>query len=446
MEKILTIAWKELYTVSTDRVLLLFMLGTPLAISLIIGLAFGSSGGELTIGAISVAVVNLDQGDGEGNLGETVASILLSEPIERSNEPTCQLSSESAPAETRPLSDFLNAKRLNDPELARAGVDEGIYAAAVIIPADFTSKVNPPRDPSLLEQTQFEKTQVEVYGSGASTISATIVRSITETVIQPFVTASAAIRGTVQTIFANPLNAIKFLNADESAFAGFACAYNPNLGNISLGRQALNDVQARSAFEQILIRFGSAQAVFFSLFTAWTGVQSVYRDRDTWVLQRLLSSPTSRLSVLAGKLLGVQWIIILQILLLLIFLSIIASISNGAFTFLWGENWLALVMLLLSVSLAVSGVGVFVVGLARTPEQATLLGTMVNMGLALLGGAFGFRLGEFSKLSLIFWGVDGFESLSSGDAAIELNLLVLLIQGLILFSVGSWLFNRRLQV
>lgn len=316
----------------------------------------------------------------------------------------------------------------------------------MIIPADFSSKVSPPRGPSLLEQRQLGKAQVEVYGSGAAAISATIVRSIAETVIQPFVTASAAIRGTVQSIFANPLNAIRFMNADESALAGFACAYNPNLGNIRLERQALDDVQARSVFEQILIRFGSAQAVFFSLFTAWTGLQSVYRDRKTWVLQRLLCSPTSRRSILAGKLLGVQWIIVLQIVLLLVFLSIIASVSNGTFTFLWGNNWLALIILLLSVSLAVSGVGVFVVGLARTPEQATLLGTMVNMGLALLGGAFGFRLGEFSKLSLIYWGVDGFESLSSGDAAIELNLLVLLVQGLILCSVGFWLFNRRVQV
>lgn len=446
MEKILTIAWKELYTVSTDRVLLLFMLGTPLAISVIIGLAFGSGGGELTMGAISVAVVNLDQGGGEGNLGETVASILLSEPIASREEPTCQLLSESAPVETRALSNVLNAKRVDDPKLARAGVDEGIYAAAVIIPADFSRKVNPPRNPSLLEQAQLEQTQIEVYGSGAAATSATIVRSIAETVIQPFVTANAAIRGTAQTVFANPLNAIKFFNADESALAGFACAYNPNLGNISLERQALDDVQAKSAFEQILVRFGSAQAVFFSLFTAWTGVLSVYRDRNTGVLQRLLSSPTSRRSILAGKLLGVQWVIVLQILLLLVFLSIIASISSGSFTFLWGNNWLALVLLLLSVSLAVSGVGVFVVGLARTPEQATLLGTMVNMGLALLGGAFGFRLGEFSKLSLLFWGVDGFESLSRGDAAIGLNLLVLLTQGLILFSVGSWLFSRRIQV
>ena len=444
MNKILTIAWKELYTVFTDRALVLFMFGTPLAISLILGLAFG--GEELTIQAISVAVVNLDQGDDQRNLGATVASILLSQPLERSNEPTCTLSSNSAAAESRSLDAILDAKRLTDPKLARTGVDEGVYAAAVIIPADFTSKINPPRDPSLLEQTQLEPTQVEVYGSGAAVISATVVRSITKAVIQPFVTASAAIRATVQTIFPNPLNAIKFMSADESAFAGFTCGYDLNLGNITLERQTLSNIEARSAFDQILIRFGSAQAVFFSLFTAWAGVQSIYRDCSTWVLQRLLTSPTPRLSILAGKLLGVQWIIALQILLLLIFLSIISSISNGALTFLWGDNWLALVMLLLSVSLAVSGVGVFVVGIARTPEQATLLGTMVNMGLALLGGAFGFRLGEFSKLSLIFWGVDGFEALSTGDTAIVLNLLVLLVQGLVLFSVGSWLFNRRVQV
>ena len=64
MRKILAIAWKELYTFFRDRNLILLMFATPLALSTIIGLAFGGLGdSELPDFAdITVAVVNLDEG------------------------------------------------------------------------------------------------------------------------------------------------------------------------------------------------------------------------------------------------------------------------------------------------------------------------------------------------------------------------------------------------
>lgn len=63
MDKIFTVTWKELYSSFTDRPRLLYMLATPLAISLILGLAFGGGSGDLTIQDIPVAIVNLDVGN-----------------------------------------------------------------------------------------------------------------------------------------------------------------------------------------------------------------------------------------------------------------------------------------------------------------------------------------------------------------------------------------------
>ncbi len=51
LRKILTIAWKEVYLTFTDRNLLLIMILAPLAISAIVGMAFGgASGGSPAIG------------------------------------------------------------------------------------------------------------------------------------------------------------------------------------------------------------------------------------------------------------------------------------------------------------------------------------------------------------------------------------------------------------
>jgi len=114
---------------------------------------------------------------------------------------------------------------------------------------------------------------------------------------------------------------------------------------------------------------------------------------------------------------------------------------------IWWTFGGAILAVAAGVALCVSGVGVFLVGLARTPEQVVLFGPMINIGLAVLGGAFGFSLPEqAAQFSLIYWGVDAFTKLASGQTDIALNLLVLAAQGLILYFVGMWLFKRRLDL
>lgn len=446
MDKILTLAWKELYGVYRDRALLLFLIGTPLAISLILGFAFGGNSGNLTISDIPVAVVNLDEGKGGSNFGEMIASILLSEQVDVEQNQSCPIAITANSTQTQSLDEILNAERLTDPAVARAGVEEGLFVAAVIIPADFTQKISPSQDLNITTEIELETVNIEVYGSGANKISAMVVRSITEAVVTPFITGNIGVRATLQTIMENPANLVALGNADQTDFAGFGCGFMPDLGTITLERGALNDVQARTAFEQVMIGLGSAQAVFFALFTATASVRSIYEDRKSWVLQRLLSTPTPRSYVLAGKLIGSLFLVTMQILILLLALSAIASVINGSLTFLWGNNILLLILLLLAVSIAVTGVGVFVVGIAASPEQAILFGSLASLALALLGGAFGFQFGELSKVSLIFWGVDGFNTLSTGSSDIMLNLLVLFVQGAILFGVGAWFFSRRVEV
>ena len=79
MNKLWTIAWKELYTRFTDRNLILIMIATPLALSTIMGLAFGGLGsGNAPVRDIPVLVVNHDLGNESGvNYGEVFLSLLV---------------------------------------------------------------------------------------------------------------------------------------------------------------------------------------------------------------------------------------------------------------------------------------------------------------------------------------------------------------------------------
>ncbi len=78
MRKIWTIAWKELYVRFTDRSLLLIMIAIPLALSTVVGLAFGGLGGsDITVSNIPIALVNHDAGNDLGvNYGSVYVDLL----------------------------------------------------------------------------------------------------------------------------------------------------------------------------------------------------------------------------------------------------------------------------------------------------------------------------------------------------------------------------------
>lgn len=456
MQKILTFAWKQLHNVYSDPGLLLFLLITPVALATIIGLAFGSTGGSLSIETISLAVVNLDEGDGDTNYGNTIASILLSEPGNGANNTgTCSLITENSASESdatgqQSLEDLFAAVALSDPDVARQGVDSGEYAAAVIIPADFSASLAPdidflnmPESPDAIEITP---TNIEIYGNGSKPISSQVALGVTESITGQIVTGSTTINATITTMLSNPVNVLAMTTAGDDDFVDFGCAFLPDINPIQMTRLPLDDVQAESPFVQIMVAMGSAQAVFFAIFTMNNSLLSIYNDKRTWILQRLLMTPTPRLYIIGGKIIGAMVLVFIQVGLLLLSMSLVASAVMGEFLFIWGNNIPILILLTLAVGLAVSGLGVFIIGLAQTPEQANIFGTLTAIGMAMLGGGFGFQIESLEQLSIIYWGTDAYLKLSGGSTDIGMNLLVLLIVGGILFAIGSWLFNRRIEV
>ena len=518
MRKILAVASKELYVFFRDRNLILLMFATPLVLSTIIGMAFGGSGdSELPDFAdIAVAVVNLDEGvdlqetinlpdqfpnldalpidpaalfppvpDGAAlNFGDQLAAILLSQPVEGAGitatqgfdltEIGCSLLDESenagaaVAAPLGSLDDLLDAIAMDNADQARAAVDSGEFAAAVIIPPGFSSQVMPQFafDEDFIPRAQApgEDGIVEVYASNGRPISARIVHSIVTGIVNQFVRVGVALGATLETsvetlvdgigrgeidLSAIDLSAVStdLQNLDAAAIEPLGCLITPGANNINAAQQPLEAIQEAPPFARIIVPIGASQAVFFALFTGVFGIQSIYQERRNWTLQRMIVSPTPRVFLLVGKLLGNLVIVFLQILILLAALTVIASIVIGQPIFIWGASIVAIFVVILALALCVSGLGVFVVGLAKTPEQVNLFGPMINISLAVLGGAFGFALpDQAARFSLIYWGVDAFTKLANAQTDFAINLLVLFGQGILLFLLGAWLFKRRLDL
>lgn len=435
--KILAMAWKEVYTTYTDRNLLLIMIATPLALVTIIGLAFGgfinNSGSDVPVQNIPLALVNLDEGSsgpaGNQNMGQIFIDLLVPG---------------ASPDQAQELLDLTEAVELDDPAAARALVDAGEVAAAVIIPADFTANIlfSP-------TNTTITPTTIEVYANAGQPISASIVRSIVASIGNQIATGNVAIAVTIGNLIERAQNsdlgftAQLLLNFEPEFDAAFDPASNPI-------RVELQTVSGEPAQFNPLVYFGAANAILFTLFTARGSANSLLEERKDGTLNRLIVMPTPRIVILLGKLIGTFLTCVVQLLLLFIFLTVIGSLIAGEAQFIWGRDPLAIFGVILAVALAAAGFGSLLTGLVRSAEQGDFIGSTIVLVMGVLSGTF-FTVGNIPVLdtlrlfTLNHWGIEAFNKLSLNQTDIGLNVLALVVFGAVSFLVGLFAFNKRLE-
>lgn len=460
MYQILTIALRDLYTTFTDRNLIIIMIATPLLLSTIIGLAFGGGGSR----EINLAVVNFDEGTvqqgNDINLGNQIVSVFQGIGDGSDNSDAiiattldCPIASDEVEDEATPDGTFalnMNVTQLDDVDVARQGVEQGEYVAVLIIPDNFSEMTIPQFGldiSNFLGGDTAQQAEIELYGNSGDTISAGIVKSILEGIVNRMASGNIMVQATIETLMAKPDRLAEMQNADAETFDAFACAFDGSITGITLDQQPLNQVQAASAFVQIVVSIGSAQAAFFALFTATQSVLSIYEEKKQGTYARLTVAPIPRWYMLAGNLVGTFITVVFQIVILMVGLTVVASIVEGELTLIWGTNILPLILVVLGLSLSVSGVGILIAGLAKDAQQAQIVSPIVNILLAFFGGAFGIQLPQsISQVSLIYWGSDAFDKLSNGNTDILVNVGFLVVLGLITFSLGTWFFSKRIEV
>ncbi len=474
MNKLWVIALKEIRTRFTDRNLLLIMLAAPLAISTIIGLAFGGLGRTTSpIRDIPVAVLNQDRPNQYGtSFGATLAGLLVDGQLPAGTSTSLadcpQGAATSGSGSTKgslTLAELINgttfdetvAQRLVDEEkidppvttigspeyleaAARAAIDKGIYTAAVIVPADFSAALTSLTDPRQPQTT----TTITVYGNAGQGLSAGIVRSVVDSITAQMASGNIAIGATLAEVaVAQPKLLAGASNLDFGKL--FVCAFTPGNDLVQLVDQPVQ-ASPTSTTGAILVTFGSASALFFALFTGQFGILSMYEERRNWTLQRMLVSPTPRWAILGGKLVGVFASVLFQLLALAVALTLVGSLIEGQLVFIWGTDLPRLGLVLVAVAVAVSGLGMLLAGVLKGIEQANIVGSVLNIGLGVLGGAFGFQLPRsVAAVSLIYWAREAFEVLASGRGDVSLNILVLFVEGVVMFAIGLFLFNRRFE-
>ncbi len=421
--KLWTIAIKDTLVRFRDRNALIMMLVAPLLISLVMGLAFGGSGGGVRISEIPVVVVNEDQGE----FGAEVVAVLAGLMADGAEDGRF----------------LFTITEMQDKQTALREVEQGNARGVIYIPQNFSQRLTAPDGPPVV---------LEVYTDPTANVSPGIIRGVVNRIVAEFNTVALSnVVAVIQltrllaqadeppsaAVLANMANLEQILAEESQALDG------PQGEN---GRIVLaTELQGEAETINLLNYFVPSMAIFFLMFTMFDGTRSILKEEQDGTLYRLMTTPTSRAAVLLGKIGGTFLTGLLQFLVLV-------AVSWLFFQVDWGNSPVGVLLLALATVAAATSLGAFVAAFARDVNQAGVLGTAVTLVFAILGGNFidyrqfpGF-LAIFSKMTINRWSLEGFVELTLGHASlyeVMPNVAVLIGLATLFFVLSLVLFERR---
>ncbi|KAA3664971.1 MAG: ABC transporter permease [Chloroflexi bacterium] len=413
--KIWTIAWKDTLIRFRDRNALILMIAAPLVLSAIIGSAFGgfiSGNNPAPFDAIPVLVVNADNGE----LGQDFVDILSEGDLEELLAPT----------------------GMDDLAAARELVQQGEARAAVFIPENFSDVMMGQADASTPAIIQF-------YPDPSATLTPNIVRGIIVQIVNGF--SSAAIGGEVavtQLIAETGGVGVDMANIGDAIGNELQSGVGNNTA-VSLNTISVGDDDATADISPFAF-FAPSMGILFLMFAMMDGTRSILDEDREGTLDRLISTPTSNTEILLGKIGGVFLTGLLQFVVFVI-------ASRFIFQLNWGSSLSGLIVMTLAVVLAFTSLGALIAAFAKDINQANIIGTVVTLLFAALGGNFAPAqnfpswLEQLSKITITRWGLDGFSDLTIrglGFSDILLESGVLLGLAVVLFVLALGQFQRRI--
>jgi ABC-2 type transport system permease protein len=189
----------------------------------------------------------------------------------------------------------------------------------------------------------------------------------------------------------------------------------------------------------------SSQLVLFVFIVSLTGSAALIQSRQLGVAHRMLSTPTSMRTVLAGETMGRYGVALFQGLYIMGFSLLLFGVS-------WGDP-IGAVAILLLFALVGAGAGMLMGSLFRNDQQAAGIGIIVGLGLGALGGAmtpiefFSPTMVRVAHITPHAWALDGFAELVRDDGTIIdiwTELIVLALMALVVLLAANWALHRAL--
>ena len=185
-------------------------------------------------------------------------------------------------------------------------------------------------------------------------------------------------------------------------------------------------------------------AIMFLLFSLSASANSLFDEKKAGLFQRLLSAPVRRTHILWSKYLFGMLLGLVQLTLLFVAGRILFGIDILS-------NFGNLLLICFAASTACVAFGMLLAAVAPSSSAASGLGTLLILTMSAIGGAWfptSFMpelIQQFSKLSIVYWAIDGFlKVLWANCTTLELlpTLAVLFGIAAVVNAFSVWRFKR----
>lgn len=189
----------------------------------------------------------------------------------------------------------------------------------------------------------------------------------------------------------------------------------------------------------------SSQLVLFMFLTTLAGSAALIQSRQLGVSRRILSTPTSIRTMIAGETLGRFGVALVQGLYIMVATLLVFRVN-------WGSAAGALAIVIL-FALVGAGAATLMGAIFRNDQQAGGTGVVLGLVLAALGGAmmplelFSATMQRVAHVTPHAWALDGFAELVRRDGTlidILPELGVLAAYAAVLLALAGWRLQRTL--
>jgi ABC-2 type transport system permease protein len=180
----------------------------------------------------------------------------------------------------------------------------------------------------------------------------------------------------------------------------------------------------------------------FTVFGLINSATLLVIERKTRTLQRMMTTPISRSETIAGHLLAMFIVVLIQQMILIIL---------GQFLGLeYFRQPLALLLLVVSFALFASSYGLLIGVLAKSEEQVMMIGMLSMFLLTALAGAWfplemsGEAFATIGRLTPTAWAMEGFQNLilrGQGLESVLLNIGIIIVYAVLCFVLAVWRFR-----
>jgi ABC-2 type transport system permease protein len=254
---------------------------------------------------------------------------------------------------------------------------------------------------------------------------------------------NAGIAGLVSKYFGiDPAAVLNFRLNDSTGAVGGSGGAGKFFGNILrlekeqlVGQEIANPWATRSV---------GGWAIMFLLFSLSASATSLFDEKLSGVVLRILAAPISRAHILWGKYLFNMSIGCLQLVVLFTAGSLLFDIDILS-------NVFNLLLVVLAASMACTAFGMLLAAFSKTQGQARGLGTLFILAMSSIGGAWfptSFMppfIQTMGKASLVYWSMEGFlQVLWRKAGTIELFPVLGILVGMsaLTTAVSLWRFRR----